>query len=73
MFPRFVTSEPVSIPYADIREAGCSYVRLRLRFVSGDGMAKISVYFCRMTRNKRAEARSVLQDKMRELGVLREK
>ena len=72
-FPGLWTSEPVSIPYADIREAGCSYVRLRLRFVSGDGMAKISVYFCRMTRNKRAEARSVLQDKMRELGVLREK
>ncbi|HJA77721.1 MAG TPA: hypothetical protein H9774_12835 [Candidatus Desulfovibrio gallistercoris] len=72
-FPGLWTSEPVSIPYADIREAGCSYVRLRLGFVSGDGMAKISVYFCRMTRNKRAEARSVLQDKMRELGVLREK
>ena len=71
--PGLWTSEPVSIPYADIREAGCSYIRLRLRFVSGDGMATISVYFCRMTRNKRAEAHAVLRDKMRELGVLHEK
>ena len=72
-FPGLWTSEPVSIPYADIREAGCSYIRLRLRFVSEDGMAKISVYFSQMAGNKRAEARAALQDKLRELGVLREK
>ena len=66
------TSDLVSIPYASIREARYSGSRLRLQLASGDGTTKFAFYFALLASDKRDEARAVLQDKMRELGVLRE-
>ena len=66
------TSDLVSIPYASIREARYSGSRLRLQLASGDGTTKFAFYFALLASDKRDEARTVLQDKMRELGVLRE-
>ena len=63
----------VSIPYARIREARYSRYRLRLLLASGDRTTKFNVYFTLLASDKRDEARAVLRDKMRELGVLREK
>ena len=71
--PGLWTSEPVSIPYSGIREARCSGSKLRLTVASGDGTTTFNVYFSQMASDKRDEASAVLQDKMRELGVLREK
>lgn len=62
----------VSIPYASIREARYSRYRLRLLLASGDRTTKFNVYFTLLASDKRDEARAVLRDKMRELGVLRE-
>ena len=62
----------VSIPYARIREARYSRYRLRLLLASGDRTTKFNVYFTLLASDKRDEARAVLRDKMRELGVLRE-
>ena len=67
------TSDRISIPYAGIREARCSGSRLRLQIASGEGTTKVTIYFGLFESNKRDEIRTALQDKMRELGVLREK
>lgn len=66
------TSDLVSIPYASICEARYSSSKLRLLLASGDGTTRFNVYFYVLEGDKRDEARAVLRDKMRELGVLRE-
>ena len=66
------TGDLVNIPYAAIREAECSDSKLRLQLASGAGTSTATVYFGRFASAVRDEARTVLRDKLRELGVLRE-
>ena len=62
----------VSVPYANIVEASVSGSKLYLAIEKQGNRANISISFSLIPGEHRREARAVLMDKMRELGVLRE-
>ena len=63
----------MSVPYASIVEASVSGSKLFLVIEKHGSRANVSISFTLIPGKHRREARAVLTDKMRELGVLREK
>ena len=65
-------SSQISVPYASIVEASVSGSKLCLVIEKHGSRTNISISFSLIPGDHRWEARAVLMDKMRELGVLRE-